>query len=925
MKSADPKYRFPGLNSFTVDDKEIFKGRDKESADLYAKILLYKTVVLHADSGTGKSSLIQAGLLPRLKESEENYFPVTLQFNEIVQSDADNLLIDFTLKKIQFNIEDRKVNTTSNALLDAQPKSFWEYSKILEEAGKKLLLIFDQFENLQTFKRKQVDLFVEELYNLINPKIPADIFKNIEIQLSTLVDEKSDAFNQVNQSYLFLSKPSVANLLFVIREDKLGVMSLLSDYFPDILKNDFRIEPLSIKYAKEALEIPAAYKESEFASVPFKFEDPGDLINKIADEDTGQVDPVLLQIVARSIEINQVIGKGKVSISNKDIPEVSNIIIKYYNDGLDKIREDLNLTEFQIAEYKKSILNKFVINDRRTIVDSESIETNDIEFIKELVKAGLIREIPAEKKAIYYQLVHDRMIAPIVNDPKIIKANYFEKYLKSIKVANKVAIISIVTLLLSWIFVESYYSNYSAHLNKLDFKLDSLHNELSASQNKYKKSPDSILVIYSQTGINNISSNDSVKFEQKIKANLDKVKILAKKQANYYNTIDERNAWVNSLAPSLKKVITLLIILFWGLLLFFQFARRISLKYLFKEIHIYKTKKISKYHCIKIFFPFWLAPVSKTNYIQLSSVKPVSIFNKTFRPDFLNFILVLSLLIIILIQFHLTYLSYDLIDKKSDQNFYLNLLFSLFSIVAAFIWFSPLNNKEYNNEKENSKIISRKDFITLSIYATLAIALFKLRPISSEIVKSKYTGKKNPRFRVKSLKPKFDLLDNKSQIVINKKSKIIHYIDDNGFSVALKSIQYPQDFLSFKHHIERFNQLDELTIKGKPSISIKYLSWNTENIALECLKSGNIEMAAKILMYGIRQNYKSNLRLTDLLVLICIRHNTKVPNDTLDQLINYSANLKNKKLIARVEKWKSQSWRNKILNRPKVMFNKTEI
>jgi hypothetical protein len=84
-------------------------------------------------------------------------------------------------------------------------------------------------------------------------------------------------------------------------------------------------------------------------------------------------------------------------------------------------------------------------------------------------------------------------------------------------------------------------------------------------------------------------------------------------------------------------------------------------------------------------------------------------------------------------------------------------------------------------------------------------------------------------------------------------------------------------------------------------------------------------MAAKILMYGIRQNYKSNLRLTDLLVLICIRHNTKVPNDTLDQLINYSANLKNKKLIARVEKWKSQSWRNKILNRPKVMFNKTEI
>jgi hypothetical protein len=61
------------------------------------------------------------------------------------------------------------------------------------------------------------------------------------------------------------------------------------------------------------------------------------------------------------------------------------------------------------------------------------------------------------------------------------------------------------------------------------------------------------------------------------------------------------------------------------------------------------------------------------------------------------------------------------------------------------------------------------------------------------------------------------------------------------------------------------------------------------------------------------------------LVLICIRHNTKVPKDALDQLINYSAISKDKKLIARVEKWKNQNWRNKILKKTKVVFNKTEI
>jgi hypothetical protein len=119
--------------------------------------------------------------------------------------------------------------------------------------------------------------------------------------------------------------------------------------------------------------------------------------------------------------------------------------------------------------------------------------------------------------------------------------------------------------------------------------------------------------------------------------------------------------------------------------------------------------------------------------------------------------------------------------------------------------------------------------------------------------------------------------------------------------------------------------LDKLAIKGKPRMSINGLSWNVENIALEDLESRNILSATNILLYGIKQNYKSNLRLCDLLVLICIRHNTKVPKDALDQLINYSAISKDKKLIARVEKWKNQNWRNKILKKTKVVFNKTEI
>jgi methyl-accepting chemotaxis protein len=930
MNSNSPKYRFPGLSSFTEEDKEIFKGRDKESADLYAKISLYKTIVLHADSGTGKSSLIRAGLLPLLKEYEEKYFPVIVQFDEIVQGDSMTLLTDFTLKKIESKIKNKQITTPTIGLLNAQPNSLWKYSKVLEKVGKRLLLIFDQFENLQTFKSEQINHFIIELYDLINPKIPHSVFESIERQFSSIVDEKSDEFIEVNQSYLFLSKPSIANLLFVIREDKLGVMSLLSEFFPDILKNDFVIRKLSVDDAFLALTIPAKTK-GYFESPAFEFQNDQvalSIINKIADK--GTVDPILLQIIGRSLEINEVMTMKKLLIADKDITEVSNIVSKYYNDYLDKISKDLKLTELQISEYKKILFAKFVINERRTLVDSETIEANASIFINKLVEVGLIRKIPAENNTFYFQLVHDRIILPIMDDPKIIKVNYFEKSLKSTAFANKVGVISIVILLLSCIWIEISYFYNSSKLREFKSAINTFESQLSSLTNESKKLSDSFSVIAdSFNGMKHNSVKDSAKIDSVVKHYVrlknqqnnrsDSISIL------YYKKLGEKDFLTTSSISLSKTAIIIVNILFWGLLLFFQFARRISLKYLFKELRFYKGKRIGSYKKLELLLPVWLGPVSKQNHLSLGLVRLVNVFNNTYRPKSSNFLLALCLLLIILIQSHLTYISYDLRNKNLDAIFYLNLMFLFFSIIVAISWFTPLNNKEYANEKESSKTLSRKDFITISIYSVLVIALFKKFSILSEQKRPKYTGIKNPRYRVKKLKPQFNLPDHRSQVIINKKSKIIHFVDDKGFSLGLKSIQTDKNFLQFKQNIEKFKDLDRLVINSKPRLSIKHLSWTAENITLGFLRAGNPEMAVKILLYSIRQNYKSSLRLTDLLALICIRHNTRVPKDSLSQLISHSAVSKDKKLISRVEKLRNQNWRNKILNRSKVVFNKTEI
>ena len=66
MSALDEVY--PGTRSFSEEWHDRFFGRFAEVADLTALICTYDVVSLYGESGTGKSSLIQAGLGPELGE-----------------------------------------------------------------------------------------------------------------------------------------------------------------------------------------------------------------------------------------------------------------------------------------------------------------------------------------------------------------------------------------------------------------------------------------------------------------------------------------------------------------------------------------------------------------------------------------------------------------------------------------------------------------------------------------------------------------------------------------------------------------------------------------------------------------------------------------------------------------------------------------
>ena len=61
---------WPGLEAFDESGRDYFHGRDHEAAELLNHVLDAAVTVLYARSGLGKTSLLQAGVFPLLRDGD---------------------------------------------------------------------------------------------------------------------------------------------------------------------------------------------------------------------------------------------------------------------------------------------------------------------------------------------------------------------------------------------------------------------------------------------------------------------------------------------------------------------------------------------------------------------------------------------------------------------------------------------------------------------------------------------------------------------------------------------------------------------------------------------------------------------------------------------------------------------------------------
>ena len=67
--TVDVQNPFPGLDAFQEKDREFFYGRDDEADEFLRLVRRAVLAICFGASGLGKSSLLQAGLFPRLRKA----------------------------------------------------------------------------------------------------------------------------------------------------------------------------------------------------------------------------------------------------------------------------------------------------------------------------------------------------------------------------------------------------------------------------------------------------------------------------------------------------------------------------------------------------------------------------------------------------------------------------------------------------------------------------------------------------------------------------------------------------------------------------------------------------------------------------------------------------------------------------------------
>jgi len=316
MSESDPQPRvdrehpWPALLAFHEDDQSYFGGRDDEIDALYRRIAAGRITLLFGLSGLGKTSLLRAGLFPRLRR--EHYFPVyiRLSYGRGLPSPVEQIKAEIAAqaKASKVDAPEPRAGETLWEYFHRSDADFWDERNYPCTP----VLVFDQFEELFTKGRDfpaAANEVVEELANLAEGA-------STELMREAASGDRALLRQVWEDRY---------RLLFGIRSDYLAQLQGISDRVRAIFANRYELHRMSGTAAlRSTLTAGGHLMDEEVARRVVRFvagaPESGDADLAVAVADLAvealEVEPALLSLVCSELNATRLAnGAAKITAS----------------------------------------------------------------------------------------------------------------------------------------------------------------------------------------------------------------------------------------------------------------------------------------------------------------------------------------------------------------------------------------------------------------------------------------------------------------------------------------------------------------------------------------------------------------------------------------------------------------------------------
>jgi hypothetical protein len=374
---------YPGPRPFLTVEKQCFFGREREAQRLRSLVLANSIVLLYAQSGAGKTSLIHAGLIPDLQRREITVFPV-LRIRALGHEEPFTGITNPYVRSLAGSW------TGASGADPTEVRNLSDLLAVLASAldagrGEPRVLIIDQFEEIFSY-------------------------------LPESWESRSDFFTQVQEA---LTADRDLRILLSMREDYLPQTDPYTVLVDNHLQQRLRLERLRRPQAILAVAGPLATTGRAFAEGAAEY--LVDQLLEIRVERDGHleklpgeyVEPVQLQVICQRLWDDLPRGLQKITVEDlRDSSDVDDLLGGFYTRTVHEAAQHGRMREGRLRDWVESALVTSLgtrgLEHRQAALEAGTTQ----EAIEELVDGHLLR---AERRAgsDWYELTHDRFIAPI--------------------------------------------------------------------------------------------------------------------------------------------------------------------------------------------------------------------------------------------------------------------------------------------------------------------------------------------------------------------------------------------------------------------------------------------------------------------------------------------------------------------------------